>query len=135
MDTNVICTLITAVATVAVAIITSKNHQTSKDIKGEMQEMRNELQETRSELTKDRVQTNRIDIRQMINHSADNIPAVLEVATEYFLVLGGNADISSLFLWWVEEYKVKQWALEHRRNIAPLLARARYLNNLDSAQS
>lgn len=120
MDATVICTAITAVATIAVAIISKNNHNTDKAVKDRLDAMDARMK------TND-VQTCRIDLRQMILHSGDNIPAVLEIATRYFLDLGGNADMGGLFLWWVDKYEVEKWALEHRRDIGPLMACVRHL--------
>lgn len=127
MDATVICAAITAIATVAVAIISKNNHNTDKAVRQEIEAIHARINDMDSKRAANDLQTCRIDFRQTVLHCSDNIPAVLEVATRYFLDLGGNADMGALFLWWVEQYKVEQWALENRRNIGPLLACARHL--------
>lgn len=136
MDATVICTAITAIATIAVAIISKNNHNTDKHVKADLERMstslrnvHNHLGAIEAKLNDNDLQTCRIDFRQMVLHCPDNIPAVLEVATRYFLDLGGNADMGALFLWWVQKYNVEQWANEHRRDIGPLLACARHLKS------
>lgn len=70
------------------------------------------------------LQTARIDLRQALQHSPDNIPAVLELARIYFLNLGGNADLGRKFLAWVKKYNVQEWADAHDEDIANLIEAA-----------
>lgn len=70
------------------------------------------------------LQTARIDLRQALQHSPDNIPAVLELARIYFLNLGGNADLGRKFLAWVKKYNVQEWADTHDEDIANLIEAA-----------
>lgn len=70
------------------------------------------------------LQTARIDLRQALQHSPDNIPAVLELARIYFLNLGGNADLGRKFLAWVKKYNVQDWADAHDEDIANLIEAA-----------
>lgn len=67
------------------------------------------------------LQTARIDLRQALQHSPDNIPAVLELARIYFLNLHGNADLGRKFLAWVKRYRVQEWADAHDEDIANLI--------------
>lgn len=70
------------------------------------------------------LQTARIDLRQALQHSPDNIPAVLELARIYFLNLHGNADLGRKFLAWVKKYNVQGWAETHDEDIANLIEAA-----------
>lgn len=70
------------------------------------------------------LQTARIDLRQALQHSADDIPAVLELARIYFLNLHGNADLGRKFLAWVKKYHVQEWADAHEEDIANLIEAA-----------
>ncbi len=70
------------------------------------------------------LQTARIDLRQALQHSPDNIPAVLELARIYFLNLHGNADLGRKFLTWVKRYRVQEWADAHDEDIANLIEAA-----------
>ena len=70
------------------------------------------------------LQTARIDLRQALQHSPDNIPAVLELARIYFLNLHGNADLGRKFLAWVKNHHVQEWADVHDEDIANLIEAA-----------
>lgn len=70
------------------------------------------------------LQTARIDLRQALQHSPDNIPAVLELARIYFLNLHGDADLGRKFLAWVKKYNVQEWADAHDEDIANLIEEA-----------
>lgn len=70
------------------------------------------------------LQTARIDLRQALQHSPDNIPAVLELARIYFLNLHGNADLGRKFLAWVKHYEVEKWGEDHDEDITNLIEAA-----------
>lgn len=70
------------------------------------------------------LQTCRIDLRQALYHSPDNIPAILELARIYFINLHGNADLGRKFLGWVKEYRVQDWAAAHDEDISNLIKAA-----------
>lgn len=76
------------------------------------------------QMSANNLQTARIDLRQVLQHSPDNIPAVLELARVYFLNLHGNADLGRKFLAWVKEYKVQDWAEAHDEDITNLIEAA-----------
>lgn len=77
-------------------------------------------------LERNDLQTCRIDFRQALKDSPDNIPACLEIARVYFLNLHGNADMGRKFLAWVKEYKVEQWAKRHHEDISNLIEAAKH---------
>lgn len=72
------------------------------------------------------LQTARIDLRQAMQHSPDNIPAVLELARVYFLHYRGNADLGRKFLSWFKKYKVQEWADAHGEDVSNLIEAASY---------
>lgn len=72
------------------------------------------------------LKTSRIDLRTALCHSRDDIPAMLELALDYFVVQGGDADLGPKFLYWVKEYNVEQWATEHGKDISQIIRSARY---------
>lgn len=70
------------------------------------------------------LQTCRIDLRQAIQHSPDNIPAVLELARMYFINYHGNADLGRKFLAWFKKYEVQKWADTHGEDVSNLIEAA-----------
>lgn len=70
------------------------------------------------------LQTARIDLRQALQHSPDNIPAVLELARVYFLNYHGNADLGRKFLAWFKKYHVQEWADTHGEDVSNLIEAA-----------
>lgn len=82
------------------------------------------LEALEQQMVSNNLQTARIDLRQALQHSPDNIPAVLELARIYFLNFHGNADLGRKFLAWVKKWDVQQWADEHGEDIANLIEAA-----------
>lgn len=70
------------------------------------------------------LQTCRVDLRQALQHSPDNIPAVLELARVYFINYHGNADLGRKFLAWFKKYEVQKWADAHDEDVSNLLEAA-----------
>lgn len=70
------------------------------------------------------LQTCRIDLRQALQHSPDNIPAILELARIYFINYRGNADLGRKFLAWFKKYEVQRWADAHDEDVSNLLEAA-----------
>lgn len=107
-----------------------KQNQNSSDLQKQIQDLREESIKG-GELLLERIdrndlQTCRIDFRQVLHDSPDNIPACLEIARIYFLNLGGNADMGRKFLAWVKRYNVEQWAQDHAEDISNLVEAAKY---------
>lgn len=133
-----IISIIVPLATLAVSIRThtnsNDNHQKQTDSNAHTQkavdalraEMREENQRIIDRLDRNDLQTCRIDFRQVLHDSPDNIPACLEIARIYFLNLGGNADMGRKFLAWVKKYKVEEWAEAHDEDISNLLEAAKH---------
>lgn len=107
-----------------------KQEQNSSDIHKQLLELRDESREGRKQLLerieRNDLQTCRIDFRQVLHDSPDNIPACLEIARIYFLNLHGNADMGRKFLAWVKKYQVEKWAEEHNEDISNLVEAAKH---------
>lgn len=104
MDASVICTAITAFATVVVALITNRLKTDSKHSAEDQSKALHDLQEDvakmRSELTENNIQTARLDLCQAITHSPKEHQAILKLAWHYFVELGGDAWMSTMFKEW-----------------------------------
>lgn len=124
--TEILKTIITVGGTIAVAAMTYKNGKVSKRGAEASSSTKEEIVSIRQTLAKNDLRTCRIDFRQALSHSRDDIPAILELASEYFLEFGGNADMGRKFLYWIEEYKVEEWAKKHRVDIEPLIKAAEH---------
>lgn len=86
--------------------------------------MLEETSKIKTRLDQNDLHTARIDFRQVLYTSPDNIPACLEIARIYFLNLGGNADMGRKFLAWVKKYNVQEWADAHDEDIDNLIEAA-----------
>lgn len=124
--TEIVKTIITVGGTIAVAAMTYKSSKESKRGADASASVKAEVKNIRGILAKNDLRTCRIDFRQALEHSRDDIPAILELASEYFLDMGGNADMGRKFLYWVGEYKVAAWANKHQVDIEPLIAAAKH---------
>lgn len=124
--TEIIKSFLTLAGTVFVAFMTYKTSRDSKRGADASSSVKKEVKNIKSILAKNDLRTCRIDFRQALEHSRDDIPAVIELASEYFLDMGGNADMGRKFLFWIEEYNVKAWAKKHQVNIAPLIKAAKH---------
>lgn len=143
MDENtasIICSVLGLVGTIVVAIITTHNHaearrgaDANEDTKREMAAMRKDMDlleqkqdQTIKVLDANNLQTSRIDLRQALEHSRDDIPAILELARRYFVELHGDADLGPKFLYWVKEKHVLAWAQAHKTDIADIIECAKH---------
>lgn len=124
--TEIIKSSLTLAGTIFVAFMTYRSSKESKRGADASSSVKAEVKNIKKILAKNDLRTCRIDFRQALEHSRDDIPAVIELASEYFLDMGGNADMGRKFLFWVEEYKVKAWAKKHQVNIAPLIKAAKH---------
>lgn len=116
--TQIICSAITAVSAIVVARLTfsvkkegAENREASKA----------ENKAILRRLDENDLRTSRIDLRTALEHSRDDIPAMLELALDYFVVQGGDADLGPKFLYWVKEYKVEEWATAHHKDISQII--------------
>lgn len=103
---------------------TTTNNNTQEAVDRLRDEIKQENQRIIDRLARNDLQTCRIDFRQALHDSPDNIPACLEIARIYFLNMGGNADMGRKFLAWVKKYKVQEWADEHGEDISNLIEAA-----------
>lgn len=124
--TEIIKSILTLAGTVFVAFMTFKTSQESKRGADASHSVKSEVKNIKDILAKNDLRTCRIDFRQALEHSRDDISAVLELASEYFLDMGGNADMGRKFLFWVDEYKVEEWAHKHQIDIARLIEAAKH---------
>lgn len=124
--TEILKTIITVGGTIAVAAMTYRSSKESKRGADASSSVKEEIGVIKKTLAKNDLRTCRIDFRQALAHSRDDIPAILELASEYFLDFGGNADMGRKFLYWVEEYEVEEWAKKHRVDIDPLINAAEH---------
>lgn len=122
--TEILKTIITVGGTIAVAAMTYKSSKESKRGADASSSVKEEIGVIKETLAKNDLRTCRIDFRQALSHSRDDIPAILELASEYFLDFGGNADMGRKFLYWIEEYKVEEWAKKHQVDLDPLIEAA-----------
>lgn len=137
---SIICSALSFVGTIVVAIITTHNHvearrgaDANEDTKREMTAIRKDLDrlEEKQDLTTqildaNNLQTSRIDLRQALEHSRDDIPAILELARRYFVELHGDADLGPKFLYWVKEKRVVRWANTHKTDISDIIKCAKH---------
>jgi len=105
--------------------------EASNDLKARLARIESRQEQTERKVDKmdaalgaNNLQTARIDLRQALQHSPDNIPAVLELARVYFLNYHGNADLGRKFLAWFKKYKVQEWADAHGEDVANLIEAA-----------
>lgn len=124
--TEIVKALITVGGTIAVALLSYRSSKESKRGADASVSTKDDIKNIKVTLAKNDLRTCRIDFRQALEHSRDDIPAILELASEYFLDMGGNADMGRKFLYWVEEYKVAAWADKHQVDIEPLIAAAKH---------
>lgn len=124
--TEIVKTIITVGGTIAVAALSYRASRESKRGADASYRVKAEVKNISDTLAKNDLRTCRIDFRQALEHSRDDIPAILELASEYFLDMGGNADMGRKFLFWVEEYKVQEWSDKHQVNIEPLIKAANH---------
>lgn len=124
--TEIVKSVLTLAGTVFVAFMTYKSSRESKRGADASSSVKTEVKNIKTILAKNDLRTCRIDFRQALEHSRDDIPAILELASEYFLDMGGNADMGRKFLHWVDEYKVPEWAEEHQQDVAPLIEAAKH---------
>lgn len=128
--TQITTSVLSAVSAIIVAYMTfvakkdnDKNHQTSMKTSVDILKQLNHLDKR---LGANDLKTSRIDLRTALTHSRDDIPAMLELAQDYFVVNHGNADLGPKFLYWVKEYKVEQWAAEHNEDISEIIECAKH---------
>lgn len=124
--TKIIEALLSVGGTIAVALLSYKSSKESKRGADASVSTKDDIKNIKITLAKNDLRTCRIDFRQALEHSRDDISAVLELASEYFLDLGGNADMGRKFLYWIEEYKVEEWSAKHQIDIKPLIEAARH---------
>jgi len=105
--------------------------EASNDVKARLARMESRQEQMERKVDKmdaaldaNNLQTARIDLRQALQHSPDNIPAVLELARVYFLNYHGNADLGRKFLAWFKKHKVQEWANAHDEDVANLIEAA-----------
>lgn len=128
MDLN-LTEIIVALITIAPILYEIKKNKKDTDAKHKEQLSVSENTDKRVErlerqMEANNLQTARIDLRQAIQHSPDNIPAVLELARLYFINYHGNADLGRKFLAWFKKYKVQEWADAHGEDVANLIEAA-----------
>lgn len=133
MDGNIICSIVTALATIIVAVITSRNHAETKRGANASEAtnraitcMRKDIKIIKQDLAANNLETSRIDLRQALEHSRDDIPAMLELAQRYFVELHGDADLGPKFLYWVKEKHVMIWAKQHKTDISEIIYCAKH---------
>lgn len=137
--TQIILAVISIIVPLATLVVSVRTHANSNDnhkkqsqsntnVQKQLQELREESREGRQQLLerieRNDLQTCRIDFRQVLHDSPDNIPACLEIARIYFLNLQGDADMGRKFLAWVKKNNVQKWADEHSEDIANLIEAA-----------
>lgn len=139
--TQIILAIISIIVPLATLVVSVKTHtnsnsnqkkqdQNSSDLQQQIQDLREESikggQLLLERIDRNDLQTCRIDFRQVLHDSPDNIPACLEIARIYFINLGGNADMGRKFLSWVKRYNVEQWAREHNEDISNLIEASKH---------
>lgn len=124
MDGNIatiICSALTALGTIVVAVITSRSHGEAKATNRAINNIKKDIKQIKSDLAENNLETCRVDLRQAFHHSRDDIPATLELSWRYFVDLHGDADLGPKFLQWVEEYNVRQWAKDHKYPLGTII--------------
>lgn len=131
--TTIICAVITAISTIIVAVVTS--HTRSETKRGAdaseatnraINDMRHDINQIKNDLVENNLETCRVDLRQALEHSRDDIRAILELARRYFVDMHGDADLGPKFLFWVEEKRVRRWAKENRYSIGEIIGCAKH---------
>lgn len=130
---NIICGAFSLIGVIVVALIsnhtkaeTKRGADASVATKKEVSKINERLDKFEAGLDQNNLQTCRIDLRQAFHHSRDDIPATLELSWRYFVDLHGNADLGPKFLQWVEEYKVREWAKEHKYPLTTIIKYAKH---------
>ncbi len=139
--TQIILAVISIIVPIATLIVSVKTHNNSNSnhekqtqsnnstwtaIERLRREVKEENQKIMARLDRNDLQTCRIDFRQALTESPDNIPACLEIARIYFLNLKGNADMGRKFLAWVKKYNIQEWADQHNEDIDNLIEAAKH---------
>lgn len=128
--TSIINTAIPAASAIIVAYLTYCVRRENSDNRAagnaENNSILRKLESVERRLRANDLKTSRIDLRTALCHSRDDIPAMLELALDYFVVQGGDADLGPKFLYWVKEYHVEQWAAEHGKDISQIIRSARH---------
>lgn len=133
--TQIILAIISIIVPLATLFVSVRTHNksndtnqnqssSSKQAQASIDKIEQKLDGVIERLDKNDLQTCRIDFRQVLHNSPDNIPACLEIARIYFLNMKGNADMGRKFLAWVKKYEVEKWAEEHDEDIANLIEAA-----------
>lgn len=126
---TLLCTLITAGGTIAVAVISNRGRSESREHSQAQIEEAKKLQELTKELKgqvdhlqqdlyENNLETARVDLFQALNHTPHEHKAIMELAWRYFVDLGGDSYMSGEF---------KKWAKAEKVDIEAIVARARHL--------
>lgn len=120
---TIIVAFISAAASITGVFITTKG--ASSQGKG-IAKLSKDIDKLAKQLKANDLQTARIDLRTALEHSRDDIPAVLELSRIYFINMRGNADLGRKFLSWAKEYDVEAWAKNHHEDISNLMEAAKH---------
>lgn len=119
---TLLCALISAGGTIAVAVISnrgrSENREHSAAQLSELAELQKRVSKLQEGLDANNLETARVDLFQALNHTPHEHKAIMELAWQYFVDLGGDSYMSGEFRKWAETEKV---------DIEAIVARARHL--------
>lgn len=119
---TLLCALISAGGTIAVAVISnrgrSENKEQSKAQLKELSELKEQVKSLQEDLAENNLETSRVDLYQAMEHTPHEHKAIFDLAWRYFVDLGGDSYMSGEF---------KKWAEQENVDISAIIERAKHL--------
>lgn len=110
---TVVCTAISVIGTIAVAIITNrtkgqvqKGTEATQSVQEKIASMEDSISEIKQELAENNLETLATDITVALEHHEDDIEPLIALGRKYFVKLGGNSHISKPYAAWAIKHNI-----------------------------